>query len=161
MVKIGLKVRARLDNVTNLRSDGEDFRWYLKVKCGSCNEVSDKWIYITQSESNDVKGGRGTANLVFKCKLCYRENNMDIIPESRTSYNDEDQGKFKTIVKFDCRGMEPTDFSPRNGWLVEGLESGTKFSDVDLSDKEWVEYDEKAKNEVGIYEIEHQFAREK
>jgi hypothetical protein len=30
-----------------------------------------------------------------------------------------------------------------------------------LSDKEWVEYDEKAKNEVGIYEIEHQFAREK
>ncbi len=106
------------------------------MKCGSCNEVSDKWIDVTQSESNDVKGGRGTANLVFKCKLCSRENNMgiikddiifqyfsvlnnltsinlDIISESLTSYNDEDQGKFKTIVKFDCRGMEPTDFSPR------------------------------------------------
>ena len=48
------------------------------MKCGSCNEVSDKWIYITLSESNDVKGGRGTANLVFKCKLCSRENNMGI-----------------------------------------------------------------------------------
>lgn len=44
---------------------------------------------------------------------------------------------------------------------MEGLESGMKFSDIDLSDKEWVEYDEKAKNEVGIYEIEHEFSREK
>ena len=108
----------------------------------------------------------------------------DIIPESLTSYNDEDQGKFKTILKFDCRGMEPSDFSPRvghfnplsayisrwysfkfsffqNGWLVDGLESGTKFSDIDLSDKEWADYDEKAKTTVGIYEIEHKFAREK
>nr|CAG4651458.1 EOG090X0HQJ [Simocephalus serrulatus] len=161
MVKIGLKFKATLENLTNLRPDGEDFRWYLKVKCGSCNEVSDKWIYITQSESNDVKGGRGTANLVVKCKLCSRENNMDIIPESLKTYNDEDQNKFKTIVQFDCRGMEPSDFSPRNGWLVDGLESGTKFNDVDLSDKEWVEYDEKAKNTVGIYEVEHQFGREK
>lgn len=49
----------------------------------------------------------------------------------------------------------------QNGWVVEGLESGMKFSDIDLSDKEWVEYDEKAKNEVGIYEIEHEFSREK
>lgn len=49
----------------------------------------------------------------------------------------------------------------QNGWLVDGLESGMKFTDVDLSDKEWVEYDEKAKNTVGIYEVEHEFAREK
>ena len=47
-----------------------------QVKCGNCNEVSDKWVYITLSESNEVKGGRGTANLVMKCKLCSRENNM-------------------------------------------------------------------------------------
>jgi len=49
----------------------------------------------------------------------------------------------------------------QNGWLVEGLESGTKFSDIDLIEKEWADYDEKAKTTVGIYEIEHQFAREK
>ena len=48
----------------------------LKVKCSSCNEVSDKWIYISRSEQNELKGGRGSANLVLKCKLCSRENNM-------------------------------------------------------------------------------------
>lgn len=49
----------------------------------------------------------------------------------------------------------------QNGWLVDGFESGTKFSDVDLTEKEWADYDEKAKTTVGIYEIEHEFAREK
>nr|CAG4645236.1 EOG090X0HQJ [Leptodora kindtii] len=161
MVKIGLRIKASLENVTKLQAAGEDFRWYIKVKCGSCNEVSDKWVYITLSESNEVKGGRGTANLVMKCKLCSRENNMDIISDSIVPYNDEDQGKFKTIVKFDCRGAEPSDFSPRNGWDVEGLESGTCFSDIDLTEKEWADYDEKAKTTVGIYELEHEFVREK
>ena len=28
-------------------------------------------------------------------------------------YNEEDCGKFKTIVGFECRGMEPIEFSPR------------------------------------------------
>nr|CAG4646690.1 EOG090X0HQJ [Macrothrix elegans] len=161
MVKIGLRIKANLENVTNLHPDDEDFRWYIKVKCGSCNEEAEKWVYICQTETVEVKGGRGSANLVVKCKLCSRENNMEIIPESIKPYNDEDQGKFKTVVQFDCRGMEPSDFSPRNGWSVEGLESGTKFSDIDLSDKEWADYDEKAKATVGIYEIEHTFVREK
>ena len=111
--------------------------YIIQVKCSSCNEQSEKWIYICQTESVEVKGGRGTANLVVKCKLCSREGNMgkikrnpivtnkinkswnnlsvftDIIADSVTSYNDTDDGKFKTVVKFDCRGMEPSDFSPR------------------------------------------------
>lgn len=144
-----------------MHTEDEEFRWYIKVTCGTCNEQSDKWIYISQTESVSVKGGRGSANLVLKCKLCSRENNMDIIADSIAPYNEGDQEKFKTIVKFDCRGMEPSDFSPRNGWAVEGLESGTKFPDIDLTEKEWADYDEKEKTTVGIYEIEHQFCREK
>jgi len=156
-----LRIKATLENVTNLHPEDEEFRWYLKVKCSSCNEQSEKWIYICQTESVEVKGGRGTANLVVKCKLCSREGNMDIIADSVTSYNDTDDGKFKTVVKFDCRGMEPSDFSPRNGWIVDGLESGTKFPDIDLTEKEWADYDEKEATTVGIYELEHEFIREK
>jgi len=161
MVKIGLRIKANLENVTNLHPEDEEFRWYLKVKCGSCNEQADKWMYICQTESVDVKGGRGSANLVVKCKLCSRESNMDIIVDSVAPYNEPDEGKFKTVVKFDCRGMEPCDFSPRNGWVVEGFESRTKFPDVDLTEKEWADYDEKAATTVGIYELEHEFIREK
>lgn len=42
----------------------------------------------------------------------------------------------------------------QDGFTVES-ESGTKYSDVDLSEGEWVEYDEKLGDSVGIYELEH------
>ena len=40
------------------------------------------------------------------------------LEDSLASYNQVDNNKFKTIVVFDCRGMEPVEFSPRNGWKV-------------------------------------------
>ena len=34
----------------------------------------------------------------------------------------QDNNKFKTIVSFDCRGLEPTDFSPRvSGNIIRNL----------------------------------------
>ena len=94
----------------------------------------------------------------------------------------KDNNKAKTIVVFDCRGLEPVDFSPRMGWKVgkglclyltvpltvpyndyvivlkvsgwkedddgEGGESGTVFEDVDLTDKEWADYDERSSPDI-------------
>lgn len=50
---------------------------------------------------------------------------------------------------------------PGGGWIAEVEESGKKFNDVDLSEKEWVEYDDKLKQSVGIYEFESQFIKVK
>ena len=47
------------------------------------------------------------------------------------------------------------------GWAAEGTDTGTRFEDVDLKEKEWVDYDNKAKVSVGIYEFEYQFHKEK
>lgn len=76
-------------------------------------------------------------------------------------YTSEDQGKFKTIGIFDCRGIEPVDFAPGPGWNVKVEESTKTFEDVDLTEKEWVEYDEKSQQSVGIYEFESQFIKVK
>lgn len=62
---------------------------------------------------------------------------------------------------FDCRGLEPVDFAPGPGWSAKAEESCKIFEDVDLSDKEWVEYDEKSKQSVGVYELESQFIKVK
>ena len=59
-------------------------------------------------------------------QLCGRENSIDILPESIAKYNMSDNNKFKTIVVFDCRGLEPVDFSPRNGWKVRFLKYNRK-----------------------------------
>ena len=37
----------------------------------------------------------------------------DIIKDSLCAYCAEDMPQFKTVVAFDCRGVEPTDFEPR------------------------------------------------
>jgi len=37
----------------------------------------------------------------------------DIIKDSLCAYFADDMPQFKTVVAFDCRGVEPTDFEPR------------------------------------------------
>lgn len=72
-----------------------------------------------------------------------------------TEYTSDDDGKFKTIIVFDCRGLELTGFDPRDGWAVE---SGRKvFQDVDLTEKEWVEYNEIDNVPVEINNLESKF----
>ena len=63
--RIGLQLKATLENVTNL-GPGEEFRWYLKVcyiaverlflavrcyilqlRCANCGETTQKWVYAT------------------------------------------------------------------------------------------------------------------
>lgn len=74
-------------------------------------------------------------------------------------YTEGDTGTFKTIASFDCRGVEPVDFSPRSGWIVKSSENGQTFEDVDLSEDDWVDYDTKNKVSVGIYEFESKFIK--
>ncbi|KAL4235956.1 hypothetical protein ACF0H5_004344 [Mactra antiquata] len=156
MVKIGLQIKATLENLTNLKPDGEDFRWYIKLKCANCGEATEKYEYLDLTMSAPLKGGRGHATMVIKCKLCSRENSIDIMPDTIKPYNDDDSGKFKTVVVFDCRGVEPIDFSPRDGFIAEGAETKTPF-EVCLTEEEWFEYDEKKKESVSVTEIEHKF----
>uniref|UniRef100_A0A8B9NYG9 CXXC motif containing zinc binding protein n=6 Tax=Aves TaxID=8782 RepID=A0A8B9NYG9_APTOW len=157
--RVGLQLRATLENITRLRAEGEDFRWYLKLKCGNCGEVSEKWQYLRLMDSAPLKGGRGSATMVQKCKLCSRENSIDILSQTIKPYNAEDSEKFKTIVEFECRGLEPVDFQPQAGFAAEGAESGTPFNDINLLEKDWNDYDEKTKESVGIYEVTHKFVK--
>ena len=46
----------------------------------------------------------------------------------------------------------------KDGWSVVA-ESGQTFPEVDLSDREWVDWDEKTKESVGIYGVEHNFVK--
>lgn len=43
--------------------------------------------------------------------------------------------------------------------MAEGLESGSKFTEIDLSEGEWFDYDEKAGDEVSIKDIKWEIKR--
>ncbi|KAL8726080.1 MAG: hypothetical protein Q9181_006185 [Wetmoreana brouardii] len=65
----------------------------------------------------------------------------------------------QTIVEFDCRGLEFTEFQATGEWLAKGLETATKFSGIDLQEGEWFDYDEKASEEVSIKDIKWEIRR--
>ncbi|BFY99211.1 hypothetical protein BsWGS_02251 [Bradybaena similaris] len=157
-MKVGLQISAQLENIEYLKAVGDDFRWYMKLSCTSCGEETPEFVYCSKEEKSPLTGGRGEASLVLKCKLCKRENSLDIIQGSEAPYTSEQSGQFGTIVAFDVRGVSPTDFSPRVGWEVKSQESSTVFPDVDLKDLEWFDYDEKAAQSVSITEFKYRFA---
>ncbi|VDP43567.1 unnamed protein product [Schistosoma curassoni] len=113
---LGVQISCELTNVTNLSPSCDDFRWYLK-------------------EKTPIQDSRGDANLVIRCKFCKRVSNADIIPGSILPYSLDDSGHFKTIAKFDCRGLEFTEFSPRCGWSASSVNSDAVFDDISLTDE--------------------------
>ncbi|XP_063384384.1 UPF0587 protein GA18326 [Cydia fagiglandana] len=161
MVKIALQIRANLECIEKLYTNHPHYQWFLKLKCSSCGEVSEKFHDLTEADKVPQKHNRSETNLLIKCKLCSRENSIDVIEGSNGAFTNEDAGKFKTLVIFDCRGVEPVDFEPKSGWIAEAEENGKKFEDVDLTEKEWVDYDEKNQTSVGVYELEWQFLKVK
>jgi hypothetical protein len=44
-------------------------------------------------------------------------------------------------------------------WLATGIESGSKFVAIDLTEGEWFDYDEKAGEEVSIKELKWEIRR--
>ncbi|KAM3717991.1 UPF0587 protein [Dirofilaria immitis] len=154
---IALQLKANMVNVTSLEPMGDwtKFRWHLKLKCTNCGEEPDHWQYVIAEDKFNIPGSRGTANMLGKCKLCSRLNSLEIVKDSFRPYKNSDD--YDELIRFDCRGLEPTDFDPQSGWRAIGTESGTVFENIDLIEKEWVDYDEKAAQPTEISEIQHRF----
>ncbi|CAI5472309.1 unnamed protein product [Closterium sp. Yama58-4] len=157
MVLLLISIRCELENLTKLRPGSDDFTYYMKLRC-SCGEVSAKESSVTKGEEYEMKGSRGTANLVQKCNLCSRVGSISLVEGHGKPFTAEDceNRKFVPLVCLDCRGMEPVEFIPKDCWHAEGAESGTKFEDIDLSDQEFSDYDEKAGESVSILNFESQ-----
>ena len=51
------------------------------------------------------------------------------------------------------------EFKADGNWKATGLESGTKFAEIDLTEGEWFDYDEKASEEVSITGLKFEIRR--
>lgn len=85
MVKIALQIKATLENIVSVRTH-TDYNYFLKIKCTNCSEESDKWHDVNEKETFPSKTAKSDVNFLVKCKLCSRENSLDIIPKSTGRY---------------------------------------------------------------------------
>ncbi|KAF5398044.1 hypothetical protein PHET_08601 [Paragonimus heterotremus] len=158
-MRIGLQLKCDLTNLTDLLPSGQDFRWYVQVRCSNCGQESPDMVYICPGERVALKDSRGDASLTIRCKFCNRVSSVDLLSETQAAYTAEDSGQFKTIVVFECRGLELLKFSPRVGWTARGVTSDTLFSDVSLTDNNWCDYDDSGQCEVNIFNVESRFVK--
>jgi len=141
MVKLALQIKAIGENVSSIMKNEEDFRWHVKLK--TKNSETNNFVYICQENEVEKSGSRGTVN---HCqKIDGAEVSVSILPDKVNAYElpDEEGEKkvepFQTVVAFECRGGEVSDFMFSDGWTVKGADGGT-YEDVDLNE-DWYDVD--------------------
>ncbi|USW56785.1 Putative CXXC motif containing zinc binding protein [Septoria linicola] len=152
---LALTITAELEGVTDLvpeDTEANPFYYTFKVQCTSCREIHPNWVSVSRFEQNEQSGSKGEANFVWRCKNCKREHSANIIDAPKT-YSQQSPAKPKNIITIDCRGLEFVEFKADGDWKAVGIEKGTKFESIDLSEGEWFDYDEKAGEEVSIKDI--------
>ncbi|VDB99708.1 unnamed protein product [Peniophora sp. CBMAI 1063] len=161
MVRLLLSIKAELENITDLLPGSDNFEYFFQVKCSSCNETHSKLVSMNRVEEHVASLGKGTsAHFVWKCSFCKRESTAKFEEKNPPkAYSADANGQFAPFLILDCRGLEFIDFDPRGIWTAKGSESGTPFTEVDLSDGEWVDYDEKAALPVGVSQVESKWTR--
>ncbi|KAF9980748.1 hypothetical protein BGZ75_008025 [Mortierella antarctica] len=160
MPVLALQIKAELENVTELIPADADHTWHFKVQCTKCRDIDSNFITFNAIDKAEMGSGRGEANLVMRCKFCKCEISADFASKPVT-YDIENNDKFATIVTIECRGLELVGFEPREGWKAKGAESGTVFEDIDLTEGDWADYDEKSELPVAISNIEAKFVKVK
>ncbi|EMG49842.1 Ess1 UPF0587 protein C2D10.03c [Candida maltosa Xu316] len=163
MVKLFLKIQAELTNVTDLEpnsSPEKPYEFTFKIQCTKCRLIHEKLIQINQYEKHQIGDSRGDASFIFKCKDCKSEHSANVLPTNKKfTMEDYEKRVFVPILEIDARGLDFLEFEPTGDFKCTGIESGTKFDEVDLSD-EWYDVDEKTNDEVSITEIKWSIDRQ-
>ncbi|XP_010267076.1 PREDICTED: UPF0587 protein C1orf123 homolog [Nelumbo nucifera] len=122
MVIMKLVIRAELENLTNLQPEGgcdePNFTYYFKLHCENCGEVSQKRTCVSLNERVPHPNGKGTINLVQKCKFCERKGTVLMIPGHGRplTLHASQRGMHSPLMLFDCRGLNPVEFAFGNAW---------------------------------------------
>lgn len=150
-----------MENVTDLQPLDNSFDYFFQVQCNSCHEKHDKFVTLNKQEEYEASRGGDKVHFSWRCNFCKRESSAKFDPKFVvTPYSIEKNGQFQPLLEVECRGLEFVGFDPQGTWKCVGTGKGaTVFSDVDLGEKEWVDYDEKASQEVQIMGFESKWER--
>jgi len=129
----------------------------MKLRFTNSGEETEKPIYVCGLD--EYEHNKETTNFLIRDKLTKREATINIDKRSIKPYMLEQSGSFSPICTFDCRGVEPIEFYPGAGFKADHPTTGHTF-EPELSE-DYADYDEDAKEPVGIYSVESKFEKSK
>ncbi|KAJ7630850.1 hypothetical protein FB45DRAFT_916719 [Roridomyces roridus] len=158
-MKLLLEIKAELENITSLEPLDNNFTFFFQVQCTSCREVHPGWVTVNRHEQVELSGSKGaTAHFVWRCKFCKRESSAKFVEAYPFRSYESENAQFEPLLQIECRGLEFVGFDPRGIWKCKGT-TGTVFPEVDLTEGEWNDYDEKAALPVSVSDIESRWGK--
>ncbi|OQR90802.1 hypothetical protein ACHHYP_05237 [Achlya hypogyna] len=157
MVLFVLYVKADLENIESIEAPPLH-RWCLDIKEPTSDERREG-VWVSDEEELEVTGSRGTAHFLMKWPGAKKESQLTVVRDIKKltrAITANDSGEYVPIVGFECRGLEPYNWSAEGGYKVVSAGGSTVFEDVNLSE-DWADYDEEGDQSVGIYSLEHKF----
>ena len=163
MVLFLLCVKADIDNIAEIAFP-EASQWCLDLQQSDGDEVKEG-VYVCKDEESEIRGSKGVANFVMKFPGSNKEVTVNVITElkgkqSIRKYLEQDSGQFIPVVGFECRGVQPISWHPQTTCVVTTT-GGSKFTDVNLEEKEWCEFDDDNELSVEIMDVQFQFIKAK
>ncbi|KAJ3686493.1 hypothetical protein LUZ61_015657 [Rhynchospora tenuis] len=160
MVYFQLKITANLVGLDKLQPrgglDDPDHPYFIKLQCENCGEITPCFSCVMLSEEVPLPRlhGRGTVNLVQKCKLCDRVGTVKMIPGfgKPFKHTSAERGRYVRIMVFECHGFSPVEFSFGAVWTAQSRE---KLWEMDLSKGEFNDFDER----IHVTDLKAKFER--
>jgi hypothetical protein len=149
-----VKFKAELEGIKQLIPISNN-EWRLDIRSSDNDVDVRKDITVSGSDVIALEGSRGEAHFVMKWPGSKHQSYMKIIDVKNVTgrYASEDSGKWLTILGLECRGIVPTRWIPGSDFIVES-DGGHYFESVDLSDRDWADYDEDNDLSVSITNVE-------
>jgi hypothetical protein len=116
-----------------------------------------KGITISTEDVYPLEGSRGEDNFIIKWPYANDQSYMKILANPKTiksSYDADHSGDYVTILGLECRGIEPIAWYPSLDFVVRSSED-TVFNKVDLSERDWADYDEEHDLSVSVTNLEY------
>ena len=155
--------------------DGPVSNLLLKQNCSFLFDVQESGgsetrnnVLVDDSEDHELPGSKGTAHFAMKFdKGSKHMSTMNVVrtnSKAVTNLGDPyregitSSGMWTAVAAFECRGVEPVGWHPGDEFVV-CCEGGGRFTEVDLSEGEWYDYDEKSGESVGVKEFTWEFRK--
>jgi hypothetical protein len=107
-------------------------------------------------EGNKRRGVMQVLNIEQVKAVLQKKNKLQELPRDLT---EDDSGSFVPVLALECRGLEPTAFHPRGGEFNVVSSGGFQFpaKAIDLSNGDWIEYDDENGIPVSLTNFEAKF----
>ena len=152
-----LLIKAEMEGIAKLEPVVNN-NWKFNIKSSGGHERNG--ITVSAGDEQEIEGSRGTANFIIRWDKGAEPSHIKLVTPKVKGFDGcyTKSGEWTVILAMECRGIEPVDWIPSVDFDAIS-NAGKRFEAIDMTDKEFSDYDEEADEAVSILNLEYRFER--